>query len=86
MRGVKWETIVSLDSVANNVDYEPGDQNQRVIKYEFNLTAKTYIPQQIVRNKSVLKTKVDLYNNVDQNKITDVITRLENAVKEFEES
>lgn len=86
VRGVKWETTVSLDSVANNVDYEPGDQNQRVIKYEFNLTAKTYIPQPIVRNKSVLKTKVDLHNSVDQDKITDVITRLENAVKEFEES
>lgn len=83
VRGVKWETIVTLDSVANNVDYEPGDQKQRVIKYEINLTAKTYIPQPITRKKSVLKTKVDLYNNVEEDKITDVLGRLEDAVEEF---
>jgi hypothetical protein len=83
VRGVKWETAVTLDSVANNVDYEPGDQNQRVIKYEINLTAKTYIPQPIIRKKSVLKTKVDLYNNVEEDKITDVLGRLEDAVEEF---
>jgi hypothetical protein len=83
VRGVQWETIVKLDSVANNVDYEPGDQNQRIIKYEINLTAQTYIPQPIIRKKAVLKTKVDLYNNVEEDKITDVITRLEDAVEEF---
>lgn len=84
VRGVHWETIVTLDSVMNNLDYEPGDQNQRVIKYEINLTAKTYIPQPIIRKKSVLKTKVDFYNSVEEDKITDVIGRLEQAVKEFE--
>lgn len=86
VRGVKWETTVSLDSVANNIDFEPGDQNQRIIKYEFNLTAKTYIPQPIVRKKSVLKTKLDFHDSVDQDKITEVITRLESAVKDFEDN
>ena len=84
VRGVHWETTVNLDSVANNVDYEPGDQNQRIIKYEINLTARSYIPQPITRKKSVLKTKVDFYNSVEEDKIKDVLARLEEAVEEFE--
>lgn len=84
VRGVQWENTVTMDSVANNIDYEPGDQNQRIIKYEINLTARTYIPQPIIRKKSVLKTKVDFYNNVEENKITDVFGRLEDVVEELE--
>lgn len=84
IRGVNWETIVNLDSVANNVDNEPGDQNQRVIKYEFNLTARAYIPQPIVRRKSVLDTKVDIYNGVDEKKISDVLGRIEESVENIE--
>ena len=84
VRGVNWETIVTLDSIANNVDYEPGDQNQRIIKFEFNLTARAYIPQPMVRNKSVLNTKVDFYNSVDEQKITEVLGRLEESVENVE--
>jgi hypothetical protein len=84
VRGVHWETAVNIDSVANNLDYEPGDQNQRVIKYEINLTAKTYIPQPITRRKSVLKTKVDLYNSVKENEIKEVLARLEETVEELD--
>jgi hypothetical protein len=84
VRGVNWETTVSLDSIANNVDYEPGDQNQRIIKFEFNLTTRAYIPQPMVRNKSVLSTKVDFYNSVDEKKITDVLGRLEEGVEDIE--
>jgi hypothetical protein len=84
VRGVNWETIVTLDSKANNVDYEPGDQNQRIIKFEFNLTARAYIPQPMVRSKSVLSTKVDIYNNVDEQKITEVLGRLEDSVENVE--
>ena len=81
VRGIRWETVVTLDSIANNVDYEPGDQNQRVIKYEFNLTARAYIPQPMVRNKSVLSTKVDVYNSVDEKEIKEVLTRVEYDVE-----
>jgi hypothetical protein len=81
VRGIRWETVVSLDSIANNVDYEPGDQNQRVIKYEFNLTAQAYIPQPMVRKKSVLSTKVDFYNSVDEKEIKDVLARMEEGVE-----
>jgi len=84
VRGVRWETIVTLDSIANNVDYEPGDQNQRVIKFEFNLTARAYIPQPIVRNKSVLGMKVDFHNSADEKDITDALGRLEENVKSIE--
>jgi len=84
VRGVRWETTVALDSIANNVDYEPGDQNQRIIKFEFNLTAKSYIPQPIVRNKSILKTKVDLHDSVDSEKITEVLARIETSVDNIE--
>jgi len=84
VRGVRWETVVTLDSIANNVDYEPGDQNQRIIKFEFNLTAKSYIPQPIVRKKSVLGTKVDLHNSVDEKNISEVLGRIETSVENIE--
>lgn len=84
VRGVQWETIVTLDSIANNVDYEPGDQNLRVIKYQFTMTAQTFMPQPIVRKKAVLKTQTDIYNHVEPEKITEVLARLEDAVKELE--
>ena len=84
VRGVNWETVVSLDSIANNVDYEPGDQNQRIIKFEFNLTAKSYIPQPIVRSKSVLSTKVDIHNSVEEQNISDVLARIETSVENIE--
>lgn len=51
VRGVYWEIIVNLDSVANNLDIEPGE-NRRVLKYQFEMTAKSYIPQPITRYKT----------------------------------
>lgn len=84
VRGVNWETVVSLDSIGNNVDNEPGDQNQRVIKYEFNLTARAYIPQPIVRNKSVLSTKVDIHNSVEEGEVAETLARLEESVENIE--
>lgn len=83
VRGVNWETTVSLDSIANNVDYEPGDQNQRIIKFEFNLTTRAYIPQPMIRNKSVLSTKVDIHNSVEEDKITEIFGRLEDSVENY---
>jgi hypothetical protein len=54
VRGVWWEVIVTMDGTANNLDVEPGDAKLRVIKYQFNMTAKTYIPQPITRLKPPL--------------------------------
>jgi hypothetical protein len=85
IRGVQWETIVTLDSIANNIDFEPGDQKQRIVKYQFNMSVQTYIPQPIVRKKAVLKTRVDFHNETDPEEITEVLGRLEQAVEELEQ-
>lgn len=77
IHGVPWEVGVKLDSVANNIDIEPGDQNARVVKYQFNLTAETYIPQPIVRNKTVLKMRTDYFNSVDEKQMNTVYDRQE---------
>jgi hypothetical protein len=84
VRGVHWETMVTLDSVANNIEFEPGDKQQRVIKFQFNMTTQTYIPQPIVRKKAVLKMRTSIYNEVDEENITEVLGKLEHAIEEFE--
>jgi len=85
VRGVPWEIGVKLDSIANNVDTEPGDQSIRVFKYQFGMTAETYVAQPLVRKKAVLKTRVDIVNTTIDKDISEVLLKLENAVKELEE-
>lgn len=82
--GIPWEIIVTHDSTASNVDTEPGDKNISVIKYEFNITAQTYIPQPIQRKKSVLSTKISFVDGLSEDQITEVISRVEESVKELE--
>jgi len=84
VRGVNWESTVILDSIGNNIDFQPGDENKRIIKYEFNFNVQTYIPQPIYKTKSVLKTKTDIYNSVEDEEITDVYSRIEESAKELE--
>jgi len=57
VEGIDWETIVKLESVANNVDMDVGDASVRIMKYEVGVTAETYIHQPIVRNKTVLQIR-----------------------------
>lgn len=83
VRGISWEIGVKMDSIANNLDTEPGDKNVRVIKFVFNMTAETYIPQPITRKKAVLRTKMNFFNSVEPTEITDVLARLEEAVEEL---
>ena len=82
--GVPWEVIVKLDSIANNIENEPGDKAIRVIKYEFNMTAQTYIPQPITRTKAVLNMKIDFVDGMTEEQITEVMARIEESVKELE--
>jgi hypothetical protein len=82
--GVRWEVPVKLESVANNINAEPGDKAIRVIKYEFNMTAQTYIPQPIERKKAVLNMKIDIVNGIAEEEITEVLARIEETVKELE--
>lgn len=84
VKGISWEIGVKLDSIANNVDFEPGDKNTRVFKYQFEMTAETFVSQPIVRKKAVLKTRIEVVDSTNEEDITQVLARLEQAVKELE--
>lgn len=77
IQNVPWEVCVSLDSLANNLDKEVADKSVRVIKYQINFTAKSYIPQPIIRNKTVLKIKNDFYNSTNIDEINQIYSRKE---------
>jgi hypothetical protein len=81
VRGVYWESVAQIDSRANNLDTEPGDK-LRVLKYQFNLTAKTYIPQPIERMKAVLKMRVGMNEGTDK-EVSSVLSELTEAVEEL---
>lgn len=82
VKGIYQEIIVTLDSIANISDLEPGDENITVRKFEFNLTAQSYIPQAIERKKSVLSMKVDIVDGLSEQEISQVMTQIEESVKE----
>jgi len=50
---VHWEVILKLDGVSNGISSEIGDSAIRIIKYEFGLTAETYISRGFIRGKTV---------------------------------
>ncbi len=79
VQGVYWETIVKLESIANNENLEPGGNNLRVIKWQFNLRAETFIPQPIVRKKAVLRTRADIVDDIDEQEISEIVARLETS-------
>jgi len=85
LQGVtNWESTVRIDSVANNLDLEPGDINKRVFKFQIHVTAESYVPQPIVRRKAVLKTRVEISDSIDDSEIQCIISRIEEAVGEIE--
>lgn len=83
VRGVPWEVGVKLENSGNNVDTNPGNQAQRIFKFQFDLVAETWIPQPIVRKKAVLKTKVDIVEGLEEEEIVNVINKIESAVEEL---
>ncbi len=97
VKGVYWEIIVTLDSTANNMELEPGDQKIRVLKYQFNMTAKTYLPQPIYRLKSLPKDICDEvpttapveppdFMRMSDDAIKNSIEELKKSIAEIEES
>lgn len=72
-----WETILRLDSIANNIDTEPGDKQLRLIKFQIGMTAETFVALPVARKKSVLVEKIDFVDRVDDAEITEVLSRLE---------
>jgi hypothetical protein len=84
VRGVSWEIGVKLDEIGNNIEVDPGDQAIQVYKYQFNMTAETYIPQPLIRKKSALNINTEFFDSVDDLSIKKVVDRLEEAVKELQ--
>ncbi len=80
IRGVYWEVIVTMDSQANNFDIEPGDNKLRVLKYQFTMTAKSYIPQPITRIK--LPEPLSFAGNMTPEEINKVLEMIEKSKKE----
>jgi len=78
VRGVSQEVIVKLDSIASNLETEPGDAAPRVIKFQFGLTAETFVPMPAKIYDSLIKVvKADLVNSVDESTITEVLAKIE---------
>lgn len=84
VKGVSWEVVVKLESIGNQIEIDPGDRAVNVFKYQFIMKVETYIPQPLTRYKSVLKTKIDLVNGIEEQDIDQIIMQLEEAVKEFQ--
>lgn len=84
VQGVPLEIGVRLDSMGNNITVNPGDGEVNVFKYQFEMTAETFLPQPIIRQKAVLRTRTEVVDSLDEDSITQVITRLEEAVKELQ--
>lgn len=101
IKGIWWEVIVTLDSTTNNIDLEPGDAKVRVLKYQFNMTVKSYIAQPIYRLKKLPESiceERDPMEEKDPNEendrpdfmtdeeISNSIEELKKSVMELEES
>ncbi len=79
IRGVRWEIVVKLDSIANNIDIEPGDKNLRVVKFEFGMTTQTFIPQPIVRKRTVLRTNIEFLDGLTEDDVIGVLSRIDES-------
>jgi len=77
-----WEVIAKLDSIGNNLETEPGDQQLRLVKFQFGITVESFIPQPIVRKKAVLDQRIDIVNGLSEEEITEVLGRLEKTVSD----
>lgn len=73
-----WETIVKITGITDNIDTEPGAEQNRVIKFQFNFTVETYVAQPIQRFKTILREKIDIVrDNVDLDEIKEVLAKLD---------
>jgi hypothetical protein len=83
VRGVLQEVIVKLSTIASNLETEPGDGKLRVIKFQFDMTAETFVPMPAKLYDSLIKVvKADLVNSVDESTITEVISKIEELAPE----
>ncbi len=82
VQGVPWEIGINLDATGNNTDFEPGDKNERIIKYQFDMTVQTFVPQPITRARTVLNIKTDFHNSVEASSVDEVMGREEVGVND----
>lgn len=75
VQGVQWESIVELVSSRNNLNFQLNPDELRVLKFEFDLLAKTYLPQPLIRKKAVLDIKTDYHNAVEPDEINETYFR-----------
>lgn len=82
VKGVRWEIGVKLTSIANNLQTEPGDAAIRVVKFQFGITAETYVSQPIKREKAILATRIEIGDAAQDDQISEIIARIEESAKE----
>ena len=78
-----WEHIVELDSISNNLNTEPGDA-KRIFIFQVNVTAKSAIAQPIVKRKSVLKTRIEIADSIDDNEVQKILKRIETEIGQMD--
>ena len=84
IKGVYWEVIVTLDTIGNTNPKEPGDKKTRdVLKYEFEMTAKTYIPQPINRLKGDPFEETPMPMTEMTSELQEQIEKLKKDMQEF---
>lgn len=83
IRGVQWETVVELDGSGGNMDTEPGDQAERVLKYQWNMTVKTWLPLPIERSKAVLGIRTSVSPIITKDQVAEIIEEID--ISAFEE-
>lgn len=62
VEGVNWEVVAKVTGASNATSPEIGDSALRIIKYDFNITAETYISRGVIRGKPVF----DIFLKKDQ--------------------
>ncbi len=75
-QGNQWITAVKLDAISPDIDLEPGNTRQRLVRFQILMTAQHYIAQPIARYKTVLDERVDFMNSINEHEVTDIFRRL----------
>jgi hypothetical protein len=84
VRGVSWEIGVKLVSTRSNINVDGGDREVPIYKYEFTFSTETYVPQPIVRRKAVLSVQTEIVDAINDDEVSEVISKLEETVKELQ--
>jgi hypothetical protein len=60
LQGSEFEVIVRLEGYSNTGNQEPGDKDVRVIRWQFNMLVEIFVPQPIIRRKTVKSEIIDI--------------------------